>query len=266
MKRTRRAQRGPASKRARANPRPPAGLLDLPGEMRSLIREFLDDPRRPWQRVSLQQTCRALYEEDPGLLLPPTLRPFKSTLPLEHPAFMWWLRDLMIARIFYAPPMKRVVSLCARNVEHRFHFISKRWRNVTFNLAMEWSLASGEIVLLGASDDADAVVYDYRNCRKFNERGHITKQDRGPTLRKKPFNSSLYWQWNRLDPPPSSSDAEDSMEWPTSASSDAGWSLCELLRSSTLKSSTEAAYDTREFSSMSDIESSNEDSDDVPFY
>jgi hypothetical protein len=264
MKRTRRAQRGPASKKARALP--PVGLLDLPGEMRSLIRGFLDDPRRPWQRVSLQRTCRAFYEEDPGLLLPPTLRPFKSELPLEHPAFMWWLRDLMRARIFYAPPMNRVVSLCAIKVEKRFFFISHYSPHVTFNLAMEWRLASDEIVLLGASDYVDALVREFIPHRKFNERAHTTEQKSYYSIRRRPFESALYWKWNRLDPPPPKSDAEDSREWPNCASTDDGWSLCEILSSSTLKSSKEAAYDTREIPSMSDIESSNEDSDDVPFY
>jgi hypothetical protein len=190
-------------------------------------------------------------------------------LPMEQPAFMWWLRDLMTARFFYGPPMTRVVNLKADGAqERRFHFIADP-ATLTFNLAMEWVLPSGEIVLMGASDNADAVVIDYRTpFRKFNERGHVTAEScRVGSIRRQPLPTSLLWQWNRLDPPPMEEETDTQyMPWPCCATTDRGWSLAELLRSSSLKSRKDAAYDTQDLASISDQESSNEEDSDVPFY
>src|SRR3954468_24410180 len=80
----------------------------------SLCREMRDEVRARLLytvRARLQQVCRQLSHEDPGLALPAVFRPYMHILPLAEPAFRWFLRDWHAAGMQYAPPHTRVINL-----------------------------------------------------------------------------------------------------------------------------------------------------------
>ena len=77
-------------------PPPPTGLLDLPRELRHVIRRLLpDDPHPlycPGSRIALQRVCKCLFKDDPGLILPEPLQKIPRLLGISLPDEGGWVQ------------------------------------------------------------------------------------------------------------------------------------------------------------------------------
>jgi hypothetical protein len=180
----------------------------------ALCREMRDEVRARLDHVGcarLQQTCRQLAREDPGLVLPRSLRAHRRVLPLGVPAFRWFLRDWHAAGMEYVPvPFERVVNLAqlprdlnAARYMDMVHAGDDELSALSLALAFEWHVGACELVVISALDTPLVAARPLEqfadfHCLYATAEPHRYAAD--GTLHAVP-RGTLFWQWQRFPLP-----------------------------------------------------------------